>query len=326
LFFVLSGYLIGAQLLRPLADGRSPTVVDFYLKRFFRIIPAYLVVVGAYFSIPGFREHEGIAPLWKFLTFTQNLGYHASDGRAFSHAWSLCVEEHFYLIVPLLVAVLARWRIGRWGLCVVGLVFLGGLALRAYSWNGLEARDGNWLEWIYYPTYNRLDGLLAGVGIAATEIFAARDWRRLTRRPSLLLVMGIAILAIAYALCTDRTSFVASVFGFPLVAAGYGLVVIAAVSPSSVLHRVGFEVTSALAAISYSLYLVHKATIHVSQSVLSDWGVASDGLPALLLAVVVSCASAWLLYVAVERPFMKLRSLVLANRWKARKPRTGFAH
>ena len=41
LFFVLSGYLIGGQLLRPLANGAKPSLRDFYLKRAFRILPAF---------------------------------------------------------------------------------------------------------------------------------------------------------------------------------------------------------------------------------------------------------------------------------------------
>jgi len=100
LFFVLSGYLIGTQLLRPYARGDRPSYLDFFLRRTFRVLPAYLVVLLAYFSIPQFREEPGISPIWRFLTFTQNFGLDASIVGAFSHAWSLCVEEHFYLVLP----------------------------------------------------------------------------------------------------------------------------------------------------------------------------------------------------------------------------------
>ena len=48
LFFVLSGFLIGGQLLRPLARGESPSLRDFYLKRAFRILPAFWVVLALY--------------------------------------------------------------------------------------------------------------------------------------------------------------------------------------------------------------------------------------------------------------------------------------
>jgi peptidoglycan/LPS O-acetylase OafA/YrhL len=72
LFFVLSGYLIGGQLLAVQAAGRPLALGDFYIKRFFRIVPVYLVLVALYFLVPAFREIPTITPLWKFLTFTQN--------------------------------------------------------------------------------------------------------------------------------------------------------------------------------------------------------------------------------------------------------------
>src|SRR4051812_25820092 len=73
LFFVLSGYLISSQIFRSIEKG-SFSLQEFFIKRFFRILPAYWVVLALYFALPAFREWESLPPLWKFLTFTQNLG------------------------------------------------------------------------------------------------------------------------------------------------------------------------------------------------------------------------------------------------------------
>ena len=108
LFFVLSGYLIGSQLLRPYAEGEQPSFAVFYMRRALRVLPAYLIVVLLYFSVPVFAERPGLPPLWKFLTFTQNFGLDLIAAGAFSHAWSLCVEEHFYLLLPVIVFLLMR--------------------------------------------------------------------------------------------------------------------------------------------------------------------------------------------------------------------------
>lgn len=104
LFFVLSGFLIASQLFTQIKQQQRFSLKNFFVKRFFRILPAYWVTLALYFGLPFFREKETIAPLWKFLTFTQNLGLDLKTSRAFSHAWSLCVEEHFCLFLPLLLS------------------------------------------------------------------------------------------------------------------------------------------------------------------------------------------------------------------------------
>ena len=110
LFFVLSGYLIASQLFAKIAQERKISFKEFFLKRFFRIIPAYIVVVTTYFLFPSFREREALAPLWKYLTFTQNLGLDAVRQGTFSHAWSLCIEEQFYFFFPMILITLVYFK------------------------------------------------------------------------------------------------------------------------------------------------------------------------------------------------------------------------
>jgi peptidoglycan/LPS O-acetylase OafA/YrhL len=77
LFFVLSGYLIGWQLLKPYTCGQPPLwgqwwgqwLGQFMPRRALRVLPAYLTVLAVVFAVPGARESEAIAPLWQFLTF-----------------------------------------------------------------------------------------------------------------------------------------------------------------------------------------------------------------------------------------------------------------
>jgi peptidoglycan/LPS O-acetylase OafA/YrhL len=68
LFFVLSGYLIGGQLLAPLARGERINLGAFLARRAFRIMPAYFVVLAIYFLLPSWREYPQMSqPIWKFL-------------------------------------------------------------------------------------------------------------------------------------------------------------------------------------------------------------------------------------------------------------------
>ena len=312
LFFVLSGYLISAQLFATMARGQQISLPEFFLKRFFRIIPAYLVVVALYFCIPIFREREALPPLWKFLTFTQNFGMNLRTNGTFSHAWSLCIEEQFYLLLPLILF----FRIGnKW--LLTGL-FIAGFVLRYISWQQLlvphlEA-DDFWVYWyrfIYYPTYNRLDGLLVGVSIAAIFQFRPLIRERITKYGNLLLATGVLLLAAAWFLCQDQETFSATIFGFPLVALAYGFVVTAAISPTCILYRINSRISSRIAILSYSIYLSHKGVIHLTQLLFSKWGIEEEGLLMFFICITASVLAALVLRYAVEKPFLRIRDYVL---------------
>lgn len=177
LFFVLSGFLIASQLFGDIKKRQQISFRDFFLKRFFRIVPAYLVTVGLYFYIPFFREKESLPPLWKFLTFTQNIGLNLKDNGTFSHCWSLCVEEHFYLFLPLLLIFLQRCKLLQRSYLVLIAFFVLGFILRYISYNNFylphSQSEAPWMYWyrfIYYPTYNRLDGLVHGTSFHSLAI------------------------------------------------------------------------------------------------------------------------------------------------------------
>jgi peptidoglycan/LPS O-acetylase OafA/YrhL len=137
LFFVLSGYLIGLQVLRPYGAGLPVDWVRFFQRRAWCILPAYLAVLALYLAVPAWRESDAMAPLWQFLTFTTNLFPDYARQRAFSHAWSLCLEEHFYLLLPAVVWLLARAPTARRVAGCAVLLLSGGIALR-----GLPAGRG----------------------------------------------------------------------------------------------------------------------------------------------------------------------------------------
>lgn len=318
LFFVLSGFLISFQLFAQAKAGQSISFKQFFFKRFFRIIPAFLATLTLYFFIPFFREKETLPPLWKFLTFTQNLGLDLRVNRTFSHAWSLCVEEHFYLFLPLLLIFLQtkKWLGKGWWLLIA--LFILGFLTRMYSYNALylpvseeQYSWATWYKYIYYPSYNRLDGLLVGVGIAAIYQFAPGIWSRMARYGNLFSITGLLILTGAYFLCEDQMTFYASVWGFPLIALGYGCLVTGAVSPGSFLYKWPSKVTTTIATLSYAIYLTHKGVIHMTHRLLED--VDLDANLLLLISMVTCVLFAWVLHLLVEKPFMQLRKRVVKS-------------
>ncbi len=336
LFFVLSGYLIASQLFLKMANGEGIGLKAFFTRRFFRIIPAYAVVVALYFCFPYVREREALAPLWKYLTFTQNLGLNISSQGTFSHAWSLCIEEQFYLFLPLILVALVHFNLTQKGFWVLVVLFLAGFAIRLYSYQTLVAVHGNgdgfwlyWYKWIYYPTYCRLDGLLVGVTIAGVLQFYPTLKDRILQYGNPLLTMSLVILTGAYFVCLDEPGFAASIFGFPLVSIGYGVMVLGAISPTSFLFRFQSKVSAKIAALSYAVYLTHKIIIHVTQDQFTGSIIGKDGNGMFLICISTSLLGAFLLNQLVEKPFLQLREKLLPTKeaktqpWLTALPVTG---
>jgi len=324
LFFVLSGFLISGQLFKSIAQTGRFSPGEFYFKRVMRIIPAYGVVLACYFFFPWFREKEALPPLWKFLTFTQNIGLNLRTQRTFSHAWSLCIEEQFYLLLPL---VLMGLRFSKKVFYLLAGLFVAGFIIRAFCYTTWVAPSGDafaWYTWIYYPTWSRLDGLLAGIAIAGVFQFKPALKEKMTRAGNWWLAATGLLLAAAYWICGDQISYTSSVLGFPLVDISFGVLVLAALSPSCVLYRFQSRISYWIATLSYSIYLVHKGCIHVAQQQLAKLGVAEDGTLMFFLCIAATMTGALLLHFIIERPFLQLRDRAL-TKYKNRRGHQTFS-
>jgi len=309
LFFVLSGFLIGQQALRPYRKGGRLSIPDFYRRRAFRILPAYLAVLALYIFVPAWRESPGLAPIWRFLTFTMNFGINFHRD-AFSQAWSLCVEEHFYLVLPLLVVLLMRRPSARMTAAVLASVVVVGIALRAFLI--VRYPDRVWAD-IYFPSYARLDGLVAGVTLALLRTFRPATWHKLMQRGHALSVAGCLCVACVVWMfrhhdlgSSTGPAAVGVVVGFPLLGLGLGLITASGVSANGLLARIRIPGAETIAILAYSLYLTHKEVGHFVFVHFPRITAAQGPVSWLLYAV--SCfGTAWLLHVAIERPFLRLR-------------------
>lgn len=306
MFFVLSGFLIGSQLLRQLSQGEPLAIARFYARRAWRILPAYGAVLGAYLWFPVLREVPGMAPAWQFASFTVNLLIDYGSQPAFSHAWSLCVEEHFYLLFPWLAWWLARRASVARVLTLAGALVLGGLLLRAAVWWHDTALDPprNWyIEDLYYPTWMRLDGLLAGVLLASCRMARPGWWQAAQRRAPACLLAGLLLSGLALWLFRERTSLLANTLGWPMLSAGFALLVLGAARPSAAWRWPG---AGLIASMSYSLYLSHKIAFHAVEQWMAPW-LGTEGLPLFGVYALATLALGAALHGLVERPFLRWR-------------------
>jgi len=309
LFFVLSGYLIGGQLLAPLARGQRINLGRFFARRALRILPAYVVILTIYVFLPSWREYPEMSSIWKFLISVQNIGLHG--GTAFSHAWSLAVEDQFYLCLPFILLFVNRWR--RAAMIVPCVIVLGGIALRAFLAHENPAADfgvsfRGFQTWIYYPTWTRLDPLVFGVALAAIEKFRPQWWQRLMNFAVWLWLPGLAL--IVYGLWLGEGEYLnisAAIWQFPLIALGMAALLVCAVSPRLPFRRVAIPGAAFIASIAYSAYLIQKLIIHFVAQFCGTHNIALTSAPALLLVQVCVYAGGTLLFLAIERPFLQLR-------------------
>ena len=310
LFFVLSGYLIGGQLLAPLTRSQGIDLKRFFARRALRIMPAYFVVLAIYFLLPSWREYPEMAqPLWKFLLSIQNVALHG--GTAFSHAWSLAVEDQFYLVLPLiLLALNNRPRAAMTAACAI---VTGGILLRMFlSYQNLNETGGvafrGFQAWIYYPSWTRLDPLVFGVTLAAIEKFRPHWWRSLTNLAPWLCLPALAL--ISYALWlgeTEQLTVTACVWQFPLVALGMAALLICAQSDRLPFRRIPIPGAAFIASIAYSAYLVQKLVIHAVHKFLTNHNIEGTSAFALISIEICVYLVATILFLTIERPFLQLR-------------------
>ncbi len=335
LFFVLSGYLIGHQVFAGVARGQALSLPAFYARRLLRTMPAFWVVLAAYFLFPAFMGGKTPPPLWRFLSFTQNWGL--QPGTAFSHAWSLCIEEQFYLLLPLAVWAGVR-AAAAWGLRVRTLwVLLAVLTLAAMAWRG-------WLWWtlgrevavgghgtqgyypaVYYATLTRIDEFIPGLAVALWRHAHPAAWARAVAHGRAWFAAGVAAVALAwygvaehYYIDGEGYGGFMSIAGYSLVAWAYAVMVVAALSEGSPLKRRAVPGAGWLAACSYSVYLTHKAVAVNVAHALAPWQLPQ---PMVIALVTAACGVVgWVLYRGVEKPVMRWRDRQVSSLFRAGPP------
>jgi peptidoglycan/LPS O-acetylase OafA/YrhL len=186
LFFTLSGFLITSLLLAEEARVGSIDFTGFWIRRFRRLLPAAwvgvalaVVATGAAGEAEQLRRLPGDAAAslaqlanWRFIfaNDTYTTSYQAPS--PLLHYWSLAIEEQFYLILPVVVALLVRRRATRrtWGI-VLGTLLVGSALVTVAVYDPLNTGR------VYFNSFARLGEILAGVAMA---VYFGRWWLRPT--------------------------------------------------------------------------------------------------------------------------------------------------
>ncbi|NOK14936.1 acyltransferase [Corallococcus exercitus] len=300
LFFVLSGYLIGRQVFGPEEPGGvGANLRVFWTKRWMRTLPLYFLVLAAYALKPWTFGTPFVGGGWHYALFLQNF----TVPRDFEQSWSLCVEEHFYLLLPLAAFGLGgrRWPAFAW-LLPAGLSLLLRFVVRATLPEGLEPSEA-WVR-LQWPTFQHLDGLCAGVFLAKT----ADTWRRWPTRPRALCgALGLAIVGAMLGAFGSRLDGPGGVWIISGLTVGFSglLVAMESVQLPPLARGPVYQVS----ALSYGAYLWFGPVVRVFERRL----LAAPPVLVLGAFLAVTLALSWVTYRAVEQPCLRLRDRLLAR-------------
>ena len=346
LFFVISGYLIGTILLREYHETGSIQIKRFYVRRFLRLIPVYIVamVIGLFFvhNIPReailmrFPPWMNADTIWANLLYVNN--FLPINRQYLGWCWSLAIEEQFYLLLP--GFILLFWRFGHRMRILGAFMVLSGIIrwsiIDAYGFVPPFLDTPDMQSWVdrfsieYQNLYTRYAGLLSGVMAAYLMVYYRERVAQFFRRTTL--VNALSILAVALIIPTAYFALASSLFNdIPLAARKlyyshhrdiFSMCVMFLILAA--MHSAGFvgrglrSFLSArsfypIAQVSYSLYLVHEMVMLWLFPKTASWlGPALGPLPTMaaasVVAVLLSCVIAGLLYVLVEQPCMRARS------------------
>jgi len=268
LFFVLSGFLIGGILLD--ARGSSNYFRTFYIRRSYRILPLYALVVFACYLQTVILEREnlpqlswmlqGRLPWFSYMFFVQNFWMAAQNTFGtwgLGGTWSLAIEEQFYITLPFLI-----WMLGP--RCLQKVLLAAVIAAPIIRTLFCLGWPGNWmLAYVLMPC--RADALLLGVLAAiAMRTMTYRTWidqnGRLIRRALFVLFLGCTVLL---HLASSPDSRLMQTFGYSWVALLYALCLVYALTQrSSLISRIlRVDVLKSLGKVAYGVYLLHACVI-----------------------------------------------------------------
>jgi peptidoglycan/LPS O-acetylase OafA/YrhL len=322
LFFVLSGFLVTGLLLSEQRRYGQMEPVRFWLRRAFKIYPPFYVLL-AVSAVVGL--HQSGAPMADLL-FVQNFrqGW-------WHHTWSLAIEEHFYLLMPLALVWMVRTRGGDPDpftrlprlvavVCAIGL----GLRLATLPF-GPRAGAPLYLFRHAYPTPMRIDGLAFGAWIAYRYHYGRLPVAGWTRAALACVVAACALILLPCTLSDPDRSAALMTVGFTATYLGFGgLLMVVLAWPASTGATWAGGPARALGYLgrhSYSIYLWHLPIKLAIERAFARWAPGHRDQSMFVVYAVASVAGGIIASKIVEAPILRLRDRLLpAPRRESERP------
>ena len=291
LFFVLSGFLISGLLFIEYQTHGRIRFWRFVVRRGFKIWPSFYLMVGAFVAVSIVFHEDNWRSIVASLFFVQNYVPENVLPTIVGHTWSLAVEEHFYILLPLLLTALSyNRRKDPFSAIpmIFGLTAMGCLALRCLMAPG----DAPW------GTQLRIDSLFAGVTLGYLYHFRKTSFDRLTGNFALS-IAAICCLPVAFFNVQSRLM---ETFGLSALYIGFSFLLARSVMrvPTNRVMQAFLGPLAKVGFYSYSIYLWHT---FVGRAV----EINSRTFGAFWLYVGLCIGVGIVLSKAIEQPYLALR-------------------
>ena len=304
LFFVLSGFLITWLLIKENEKTGTISLSGFFKRRILRIFPAFygyalvtiVLLLAAKKEVPWL--HAGSAFLYFSNYYT---AFYPDSNDAFSHTWSLAVEEQFYLFFPFLFLIFCR-NMKQLTSAISGVI------VAAWLWRvilvlGFNASGG----YIYSAFDTRIDHLLVGCFLAVVlrQKEFPKFWE-LALKNSLMPFLTISLLAISV-FFTQQNVVYKSTIGFAIEPVLMAVLItqLIAFSAHGFWKWLDFEPIKFLGSLSYSLYLYQQLTTSVIPTRLENFPVLIQLAATIFGTITIAALSFYI----VETPFLELKTM-----------------
>ncbi len=335
IFFVLSGFLITNVLLIGWRKSEYGFLKDFYRRRAFRILPAYIFCAFVYCLFSSFIPFpSNNQNLWQNSLFINN--YFPIRDQAFLWSWSLAIEEQFYILFPLvfIFAGGSLKKITKFSLCflALALVVRGGYILTTGPWTKPPIHpifDWNnfylYFDKLYGRTHMRFGAIVLGV-LARLFLEGRTIPDFLNRRRKLaeiltvisFLTFGFVVLKpVAIAMLGIHDTGLATfglIFDRYLLSLAFSYLILYSVGKTKGKKTWWENLLSSpkwrlWADLSYSAFLLNPIVTSVVATVLKNRMQKITAGPLLLyisICYAVTFALSYLVYSLVERPFLRM--------------------
>ena len=310
-FFVISGYLITSNILLQLGAGTF-SILEFYERRIRRIVPALafmligVLLAGWFLYLPEEFASLG-AQTVAVATFTANFKFMMQGGYwdphaesiVLLHAWSLAVEEQFYIIIPVLLFLIHKYCRRLLTPCLVGLAIL--------SFSACVVCSSHQSRFAFYMLPTRAWEILCGslLGVIGTPMKPAASL--ISRRfvNDFCGLAGLLIIIVSYWIINASMLFPGWIPLLPV--SGAALVMFANREMQSLSGAIlALPPLQIVGRLSYSLYLWHWPVIVFFRSYRSPAGLSDSDVVAMLFLSLLLASFSW---ACIEQPFRRVNHL-----------------